>query len=178
LRAEAYGSAFFRALAYRALGLAHILQGTAAEAVPLMEQGLPWVAAGGLAHQVEANYLAVLAEVYLAAGRDADAERVADAGIESAQRSRSRVWEIRAWIAWLQLPPTAARRAKAEKALARIGELIETSGAEGFRPGYWLARAHWADNAADRARARAEALAAFERIGADGHVERGKAIAA
>jgi class 3 adenylate cyclase/tetratricopeptide (TPR) repeat protein len=142
-RAEQFGSPFFKALAYRALALAHWLQGTAREAIAPMEQGLPWVAPGGLAHQIEANYLAVLAEACLQAGREADAERYANAGIESAQRSRSRVWEARCWLAWLRLPPTPARRARAEAGLARMAELLERSGAEGFRPGLAQARAHW-----------------------------------
>ena len=51
-------------------------------------------------------------------------------------------------------------------------ELIDTSGAEGFRPGLWLARAHWSTQAPEAARCRREALEAFRRIGADGHTRR------
>jgi hypothetical protein len=171
-RAEQFGSPFFRALSMRALGLAHVAEGTAAQAVPLMEEGRAWVAPGGLAHQVEANYLAVLGEVYLAAGREADAEAAMEQGIASAQASRSRAWEIRAWTAWMRLPATAARRARAGEGLARMQELIETSGAEGFRPALWLARAHWSTSAEEAARCRREALESFRRIGAHGHVAR------
>jgi len=171
-RAEAFGSPFFRALSTRALGLAHCLHGTAPQALALMEQARPWVAPGGLAHQVEANYLAVLAEVYLLSGREAEAEAIAEAGVASAQRSRSRVWEIRAWAAWLRLPASVARRARAEQGLARMQELIDASGAEGFRPALWLARAQWSTDAAEAARCRREALEAFRRIGAEGHLRR------
>jgi len=171
-RAEKFGSPFFRALATRALGLAHWLGGTAAQAVELMEQARAWVAPGALAHQIEANYLAVLAEVYLQAGREADAETVAEQGIASAQRSRSRVWEIRAWAAWMRLPVTDARRARAREGLARMQELVDGSGAEGFRPALWLARAHWSGSAGEAARFRREALDALRRIGAEGHIRR------
>jgi class 3 adenylate cyclase/tetratricopeptide (TPR) repeat protein len=177
-RAEAFGSPFFRALANRALGLAHCLQGTAAQAIPVLEAGLPWVAPGGLAHQLEANYLAVLAEAYLLSGREADAEAAAGRAIASAQRSRSRVWEVRAWMAWLALPAAEARRAKAREGLARMEELIDASRAEGWRPALWLARAHWATDAQEAARCRREALEAFRRVGAHGHLRRHAPIAA
>lgn len=170
--AEQFGSPFFRAIAARAVGLAHWLEGTAAQAVEIVEAGRAWVAPGGLAHQLEANYLAVLAEVYLQAGREADAERTAEEGVASAQRSGSRVWEIRAWVAWMRLPATDARRARAAQGLARMQELIDASGAEGFRPSLWLARAHWSSAPGDAARCRREAVDACRRIGAEGHVRR------
>jgi len=171
-RAEKFGSAFFRAVARRALGVAHGASGTTAQAIAPMEEGLPWVAPGGLAHQIEAGYLAVLAEVYLLAGREADAVATAEKGIASAQRTGSRVWEIRAWSAWMQLPAVPARRARAAQGLARMQELIDSSGAEGFRPWLWTAREHWSADPAEAARCRREAIAAFERIGAAGHVRR------
>jgi hypothetical protein len=51
-------------------------------------------------------------------------------------------------------------------------ELLDSSGAEGFRPSLWLARAHWSGAPGDAARFRREALDACRRIGADGHVRR------
>lgn len=177
-RAEAVGSGFFRALSARAMGLAHCLHGTPAQAIEVMEQGRPLVAAGGLAHQLEANYLAVLAEVYLGAGREADAARAADEAVASALASHSRAWEIRAWMAWLVLPPTAARRPRAREGLARMAELIEACGAEAYRPAWWLAAAHWSEGATEAARCRREAVEAFRRLGAEAHVRRFAAIAA
>jgi adenylate cyclase len=171
-RAEKFGSPFFRALATRALGLAHFLEGSAPQALALMEQGRAWVAPGGLAHQIEASYLAVLSEVYLQCGREGDAQDAAEQGISSAQRSRSRVWEIRAWAAWMLLPATEARRTRAVRGLARLQELIDTSQAEGFRPVLWLARAHWSTDPAEAAGFRREALEACRRLGAEGHVRR------
>jgi hypothetical protein len=62
--------------------------------------------------------------------------------------------------------------------MATMQELIDETGAEGYRPWLLLARAHWAESPAESQRWRAEALMAFERIGADGHVARYKAKAA
>jgi adenylate cyclase len=171
-RAEAFGSPFFRAFALRALGRALCMQGTPEQAIPLLEEQRAHVAPGGLAHQFEASYLAVLAECYRLAGREADAERAADEAIASAERSRSRVWGIAAWNSWLELPPTPARRGRADEGLKRMQDLIDHSGAESFRPWLWLARAHWSGAPAEAARFRREALDAFRRIGADGHVRR------
>ena len=171
-RAEAFGSPFFRVVAMRALALAHLMQGTPAEGIPLLEGMRQHVAPGGLAHQFEANFLAVLSECYLHAGREAEAEAAAEEAIRSAERSRSRVWGIRAWGAWMELPATAARRARAEEGLRRMQDLIDHSGAEGFRPWLWLARAHWSGAPAEARRFRGEALDAFRRIGAEGHARR------
>ncbi|MGQ0586275.1 MAG: adenylate/guanylate cyclase domain-containing protein [Gammaproteobacteria bacterium] len=171
-RAEKFGSPFFRALSVRALALAHWLEGTGAQAVELMEQNRGVVAPGALGHQFEANYLAVLAEVYLQAGREADAEASAEQGIASARKSRSRVWELRAWLAWMKLPASDARRARAEQGLARMQELVDACGAEGLRPAVWLARAHWSRAPDEARRCRREALEAYRRIGAEGHVRR------
>ena len=171
-RAESFGSPFFRVVAMRALALAHIMQGTPSEPIPLLEEMRQHVAPGGLAHQFEANFLAVLAECYLRAGREAEAEVTAEAAIASGERSRSRVWGIRAWAAWMELPATPARRARAHEGLQRMQDLIDHSGAEGFRPWLWLARAHWSGSVAEARRFRGEALDAFRRIGAEGHTRR------
>jgi class 3 adenylate cyclase/tetratricopeptide (TPR) repeat protein len=171
-RAESFGSPFFRVVAMRALALAHCLQGSAGSVIPLMEELLPYVRAGGLAHQFEANFLAVLSEAYGLERREHEAEAAALAGIDSARRSDSRVWEIRAWIAWFQLPATDARRGQATEGLQRMEALIDGSGAEGFRPWYWLGREHWAASKIAAREARHRAVEAFAKIGAEGHVRR------
>ncbi|HUS25600.1 MAG TPA: adenylate/guanylate cyclase domain-containing protein [Candidatus Binatia bacterium] len=171
-RAEAFGSPFFRAIALRALGMAHCLTGNPAEVIPLLEAARPIVAPGGLAHQFEANYLAVLAECYLHAGRIDEAVRAAEEGIGTATRTRSRVWEARAWVSWLELPADESRRARAEEGLARLQSLIDRNGAEGLRPWLLLGRARWARSQAEAAQHRAEAVEQFRRIGAAGHVQR------
>ncbi|MGH8540653.1 MAG: adenylate/guanylate cyclase domain-containing protein [Stenotrophobium sp.] len=138
-RAEANGSQFFLAMALRALGLAHSLNGEHRKAVEFLEQGLPMVARGAQAYQFEANHLAVLAEAYLGDGRVADAARTAEAAVASAQRSGARVWEIRAWIAYLALPCGGPWETRFGEGLDRMAELIDSSGAVGFLP--WLEKA-------------------------------------
>jgi tetratricopeptide (TPR) repeat protein len=171
-RAEMSGGPFFRAVALRSLGMAHCLVGNPAEVIASLEEARPIVEPGGLAHQFEANYLAVLSEAYLKAGREADAVRVAEEAVGSGERTRSRVWEIRAWISWMQLPVAEARRARAEEGLLRLQEHIDTARAEGVRPWLSLARAHWARDSKEVLKWKRQALAEFERTGASGHVER------
>ena len=171
-RAELSGSPFFRIVALRGLALAHVMQGTGAQVIALLEAARPHVAPGGLGHQFEANFLSALAECYLQAGADDKAEQAAEEAIASGQRSRSRAWEIRAWIAWMDLPVSAARRARAAEGLARMQGLIDDSGAEGYRPWLCMAREKYAETPAEKKRCREAALQAFEKIGAADHVAR------
>ena len=172
LKAEQFGSPFFRALSARALGLALILNGDAKSALPFLIDTLPIVRPGGLAHQFEGNHLSTLSWAYLAGGDLVRAEEVAMEAITSAQRSRSRTWEAYSWLALLRLPRERLSDARAADALARMQELIDTIGAEGLRPHVLLAKRNWSRNDAERSDLRAQALAAFERIGADGYVKR------
>jgi hypothetical protein len=75
------------------------------------------------------------------------------------------VWEIRAWISFLNLPASDALRPRAEEGLARMQLLIEQSGAIGFEPWLMRARAHWAADASLAAELRAMAVQSFARIG-------------
>ncbi|HVT35064.1 MAG TPA: hypothetical protein VHE37_05750, partial [Nevskiaceae bacterium] len=58
------------------------------------------------------------------------------------------------------------------EAFARTAELIESSGAEGFRPMLAEARARWSTDAAERRQHLRDARAGFERMRAPGHVAR------
>jgi transposase InsO family protein len=72
----------------------------------------------------------------------------------------------------MRLPATPARREQAARGLARMEELIDASGAEGFRPELWRARERWSADAAEAARCRAARIEAYRRIGATGHLRR------
>jgi class 3 adenylate cyclase/tetratricopeptide (TPR) repeat protein len=171
-QAEKHGSPFFRAVALRGHALALSYHGRHDEALALLREALPLVAPGAPAHQFEGNVLATEAMVRLAAGDEAGAESAGRHARERAQAAGSRIWEMNAWLVWLQLPATPARMDEARAGLGRFVELIETSGAEGFRPWWWLAQAHWAPRDGERAALRARARAAFAAIGAQAHVER------
>ena len=171
VRAESFGSPFFKALALRALGRAHNLAGEFAQAIPHLEEARPMVAPGAFAHQFEANLLATLADAYAGAGHFGDALDAASAAIASAQRSQSRVWELAAWMSLLALPPDSAARSRSQEGLERCLELITSSGVTGFAPMLDEARAHWAAPV-ERQRHLREARDGYAAIGAAGHVQR------
>ncbi|MDR3416369.1 MAG: adenylate/guanylate cyclase domain-containing protein [Nevskia sp.] len=177
-RAESWGSSYFRAIALRGLGLAHVLQGDAATAVNVLEQALPLVARGANGYQFHAQTLATLARAYVRAGAFERASEAAAAAIASAQTSHSRVWEINCWLAYFELPEQGPWNGRMAEGIARVAELIEATGAEGTRPWWWLAQARCATDPAERAALRGRALDAFARIGAQGHVRRLSAQAA
>jgi class 3 adenylate cyclase/tetratricopeptide (TPR) repeat protein len=151
-RAEQSGSDYFRAIGGRAMALALCMSGRAPEAVTVMEALTPITAPGGLAHHFEANHLATLARAYCGSGRFVEALHTAEAAIASAQRSGSRVWEINAWLALLDLPETVLEPTRAGQGLLRLGDLLVMSGAEGFRPFWQRLATRWAP-AAERVQA-------------------------
>lgn len=171
-QAEKHGSPFFRAFALRGHALALSFHGRHDEALGLLREAAPLVVIDAPAHQLEANVLATQAMVLLAAGDEAAAETVGRRARECAQTAGSRIWELNAWMAWLRLPATPQRRHEAQFGLARFAELIDSSGAEGFRPWLHLAQAHWAEQPQHRDAGLAQARAAFAAIGATAHVAR------
>lgn len=154
-RAMASASPFFQALALRALGVAHFLMHEYPQAIEFLEQGLPLVAPGAFAHQFESTHLSALSQAYLEAGRVEDAARTAQRAIDSALRSGSRVWEIRAWIALLALPAGGPWQSQVDEGLLRMKSLIDDSGAEGYRSWLSLAQAHWCSDPVQAERYRA-----------------------
>ena len=170
--AETWGSAYFRAIALRGLGQAHLLRNEPAEAIAALEPARPLVARGALAHSFEANTLQTLARAYLAAGDAARAHETALAAIESGRRAHAPVWELMAWLAFLELPPNGPWRVRMDEGLARADALMRSTGTEGARPWWWLARARWAADAGERETARARALERFAANGAEALVAR------
>jgi len=143
-RAAESGSAYFQAIAGRAQALALCLTQQAEQAVPVLEALTPLTRPDGLAHQFEANHLATLAQALAGSGRHAEARRAAEAGIASAQRSGTQVWEINAWLVLLELPESVLDAGSAAAGLDRLGQLISASGAEGFVPFWQRAQQRWA----------------------------------
>ena len=165
-QAEAHGSAYFRAIALRALGQAQLLLGDPEAALPLLEQTLPLVQPGSTAYQFHARSYTTLAEIYQALGRNAEAQAAAEAAIASAAGSHSPVWEVMARLAWLALPLSAEALAQVPEALKRVDALITQTGAEGLRPWLWKACARHAADEGAREHAQQQALAALAAMGA------------
>jgi adenylate cyclase len=170
--AETGGSSYFRAIALRGLGQAHVLLGDGAAAANVLEPALPLVARGANAHQFHAQTHAMLARAYVLQGAHERAHAMASSAIASAQSSHALVWEILCWAAYFQLPVQCPWRARAAEGLQRMEQLIDTTGAEVARPWWWLARARWAATPAEAAGFRERALESFAATGAHGHLAR------
>lgn len=177
-RAESWGSSYFHAIALRGLGMAHVLLGDGAAAVRVLEPALPLVARGATAHQFQAQTLATLAKAYILLGAHDRAHAVASTAIDAAQGSHSRVWELICWASFFELPGKGPWSSRVPEGLARMAELIDSTGAEVARPWWWLAQARWAASAAEAASHRARALECFAVVGAHGHLRRLAAQAA
>ncbi len=171
-RAETSGSSYFRAIALRGLGLAHVLLGDGAAAVRVLEPALPLVARGAHAHQFHAQTHANLAKAYVQVGAYERAHAMASIAIASAQSSHARVWEITCWAAYFDLPAQGPWSSRVAEGLQRMEQLIDATGAEVARPWLWLARARWAASPEEAAAHRARALQSFNQIGAHGHLRR------
>ena len=166
------GGPYFLVIAGRALALALCLAEQFGEAITLLDSLTPLTAPGGLAAQFESNHLATLARAHLGAGQFAEAHRAAEAAIHSAQRSHSKVWEIYAWLFLLRLPAGEVPCARVEEGRARLEQLIEDSGAEGFRPWLLLAQSQSSPDPMESQRWRQQAIEAFISIGAPGNAAR------
>ncbi len=179
-RAEVWGSSYFRAIALRGLGLAHVLSGDPNTAVSVLEQALPLVAPGANGHQFHAQTLATLSKAYGRLGAWDRSHEIAMAAIASAQKSHARVWELICWVAFFELPEQqgAAWAARVPEGLARMKELIDATGAEVARPWWWLAQSRWAAGPGERRTLQARAMDAFAKIGAHGHLQRMRELAA
>ena len=171
-RAQENGGPYFHAIAGRALALALCLSEQFTEAIALLESLTSLSAPDSLAAQFESNHLATLARAYLGAGRFADAHRAAEAAIGSAQHSHSKVWEIYAWLFLLRLPAGEVPRARVEEGRTRLEQLIEDSGADGFRPWLLLAKSQSSLLPAEAKTWRQQAIAEFIRLGAPGNAAR------
>lgn len=170
-QAEKFGSAFFRAFALRGQGMALCLNGRYEEAREVLNEALPLVARGANAYQFESNVLALLAAAELGCGNIERAEGLAHAARRSALTVGAKSWEIVAWLVWLRLPVSDARRAEAQEGLARMQALIDFTGAEGYRPWLYWAQRHWAPDPRTRAEATRRAEDCFRSVGADGYVK-------
>ncbi len=171
-QADAFGSAFFDAVALRSKGQALCLLGRYAEAMVPLSAARPLTRRGQGAHQFEAHQLAVLSEACLGLGRIDDAARHAEAGIASAQASGSRLWELRAWIARLALPREALDDGAARAGFERARFLVDDVHALGVEPRVDELEAARTSDEQARALLLRRAHDRYERMGATHHAAR------
>jgi adenylate cyclase len=171
-QARDFGSLYFRAIALRALGQALILLDRHEEAIAPLTEALPQTARGAGAFQFEAHHLAVLSEACLGAGRLAQAARWARDAVDSAQRSGSRLWGLRAWSALLALPESELGEAAARAGFEHARALMQSTGGWSFRPRLDELAALRASDPQERAGLMQRAVHGYERIGATAHAAR------
>ncbi|HKY89962.1 MAG TPA: hypothetical protein VJM11_02945, partial [Nevskiaceae bacterium] len=171
-QAEAFGSLFFRAVAFRAFGEALCLLGRHQDALAPLLESRPLTAQGAGAYQFEANHLAVLCEAGHGAGRLEDAAEWGRTAVESAQRSGSRLWELRAWAARLALPESVLPSDEARAGFDRAWGLVDLTQAEGLRPKLEELSGLREQDPARRRQSLQRAVQGYERIGAAHHAER------
>jgi tetratricopeptide (TPR) repeat protein len=176
--AETTGSAFSRVLAYKALGLAHVLDGAWDEAIVSLGTSLDVLHDANANVLEQASDLALLAEAHLGAGNAERARLLAGEAVAAARRRRTRVYECQAQLAraavLVRLDGADATRAIG-LALARAQLLVQETGARAYAPLVHEQRAGLARLRGDDELARRELAAArreFEAQGAAGHVRR------
>jgi tetratricopeptide (TPR) repeat protein len=169
--AERTGSQLTRIYAYRALGLANVLNGARHDALEALGTALTIARERRLSVQ-EGGVLAVMAAAHLALGDRAKALALADEAIAVGGRRGTRLWEF-----WALLTRIRALRelrgiqatSEIEAALAEADAWLEMSGAKSYEPFLHVERAELARLTGDEAarqRELREAHRLFLQIGA------------
>jgi tetratricopeptide (TPR) repeat protein len=157
--AESYGSPFFTATTYRALGLAHILAEEWAEARRALEHGLELIRSSRTALHVEGAILGSLGRALLGEGHGERARDTAHEAVSAAQKSHARLAECYARLTLARIlieteGPAGATAVEAQ--LQKLEELIEVTGASSYQPFAHLERAELARLLGDEATRRRE----------------------
>lgn len=171
-QAQMFGSLYFRAIALRAQGEALMVLGRHAEAIAPLSEAQPLTSRGAGAFQFEAQQLSALSEACLGAGQIELAARWARDAVRSAQDSGSRLWEVRAWIAMLALPRSVLDDAQAQAGFARARELLALTRGLSLVPRVDELEARRVSSETERKHLIERAIAGYQRVGADGHVQR------
>ncbi|MHA7833389.1 MAG: ATP-binding protein, partial [Algiphilus sp.] len=168
-RAERFGSPFFLAFAYRALGVALGLHGQWQEAAETLQAHRDKVASGEAAHQFEALYLADLAQAYLHLGRLDDARITVEQALSSAQQAHTRTWECHVRRVFAEILLARDDPDGARQHLDALDGLVERTGATLFVPLSQCLRAHLPElETSQRQALLRSAMDRFQAFGADG----------
>jgi tetratricopeptide (TPR) repeat protein len=173
--AERIGGHLFRAMAYQALGVAHLCGAEWADAVSALEHARAIAQEYQLVRLFSASSLA---QARLARGEIDAARTLALEAVDSDRRVGARLNECQAQLVLAEVllhsEGTPARSA-VEAALARAAALIEETGAVLYRPQLHVRRAELAlalGDDAQRMQELREAHRLFVEMGATGHAER------
>jgi ATP/maltotriose-dependent transcriptional regulator MalT len=176
--AESLGSEYSRAIAYMALGTAHLVEGQWSEARSCCETSLEIARDHRTGLEFKADTLVWLARAQLADGDAAGARRTAEEAVVLAREHGQPHFEAMAQLVLARERCTvgeAGAAEEAEAALDRASALVEESGARGLEPQIAEARAQvmrmLGDDAA-RERELCEAHRLYVEIGATGHAKR------
>jgi predicted ATPase/class 3 adenylate cyclase len=176
--AEAYGSPFFTAAAYRALGAAHVLDERWDDAIEALENALGTIRETRTAMYLEGAILSNLAYARLGRGESDRAIASAEEAVASTQRIHARLGECLA--RWTLARVLVATRGTdgvedVERHLDRLSVLIEETGATSYAPLLHLQRAEASrlvGNEARRDQELREAHRLFIDMGASAHADR------
>jgi adenylate cyclase len=178
--AEQRGSPYSVAMAYAALGLAHLMGREPGEAISAMERALAEARQHRVGLEFEASMLAHLAEAQILSGDRVRARDTAEQAGQVARARHARVLECQAAIALarallLARGPQATDAAAA--ALARALALVAETGAQTLEPFIRLELGELARRRGDAEGCDAERRAARELFDAMGASQRARAIA-
>ena len=138
-QAEEFGSPMFLEVAHRAMAQALMAAGDLEAACELLEETLPLVGPGAVARQFETAHRGVLAHaLFLHGARRAGRDEI-DRAIAAGERSRQRIWTLRARVGRAQMMAQAGECLDDE--LRAIETLIDSTGAELYRRDWQQLRA-------------------------------------
>jgi class 3 adenylate cyclase/tetratricopeptide (TPR) repeat protein len=169
--------------AYAHQGMALALHGDWNAARDRLELALKIARENRVWLSIEADFVAELAEVYLALGDGERARTTAEDAVQIALRTDTPLFELRAHLAVARIRRAldgAAARDEIEAALRRSTSIVENTGARSYQPFIHEERAQLARVLGDDASYQREleaALRAFGELGATGHSERLGALA-
>jgi class 3 adenylate cyclase/tetratricopeptide (TPR) repeat protein len=176
--AERVDTPYIRTQAYLVLGQAHGLREEWADAARLLEEGLALAREHRTGLQLEALFLASVAEAYLGLGRQAAARTAVAEALDVARAHGTRLWECLAQLAAARVAVGVGEpgfHATAARALDQADQLATAIGARSQEPFLQVERARLARLTGDHDAARKalrEARRQFGAMGATGHVSR------
>ncbi len=177
-KAEEYGSPFFKAVAYRALGSVHAIHREWPAALEVLEYALPLTEPGKPGFQFRPLHLSYLAAARFGSGNPESAMETVDEAVHLAQRGMFRLAECNALLCKARILRKWQHRDAPQEVSATLDQaeaLIHSTGATVYTPFAHLERAKLAAAMKDRAAIKQFAEAArslFLEVGARAHADR------